>query len=299
KLCEPDPVHYDEQFSRLVATLATVSPVVEPAELGRAYIGTDGLEGLFGAPEKIVEVIQLRIADCGLRIGNGSAESAIANPQSEIRVGWGRGKFVSWVAASRARPRRARADRGGAHVLFPGRGAGTAGANIGHAPRPCAQESASDRLARARGVCPSRARARRVLARDGDVEGSDRGPGAVGRAPPIAARAVAACWSGRAAGGRVHRVRAGHSRAAAVRTRCECRGSRRAAARAQERRPGDRAPDQTADVVSRHRGATMVSSPRAAVRADRLWTIVRNVACGVRDERRPTERAQRAAAGTG
>src|SRR5207245_894329 len=83
---------------RLVATLATVSPVVEPAELGRAYIGTDGLEGLFGAPEKIVEVIQLRIADCGLRIGNGSAESAIANPQSEIRVGWGRGECVSWVA---------------------------------------------------------------------------------------------------------------------------------------------------------------------------------------------------------
>src|SRR5438094_4961166 len=113
KLCEPDPVHYDEQFSRLVAALSEVSPVVEPAELGRAYIGTDGLEGLFGAPEKIVEVIQLRIADCGLRIGNGSAESAIANPQSEIRVGWGRGKFVSWVAASRAKP-------GQAIIVFPG-----------------------------------------------------------------------------------------------------------------------------------------------------------------------------------
>jgi len=104
KLCEPDPVHYDEQFSRLVAALTAVSPVVEPAELGTAYIGTDGLEGLHGAPEKIAEVIQLRIADWRLRIGNGSAESAIANPQSEIRVGWGRGKFVSWVAASRAKP---------------------------------------------------------------------------------------------------------------------------------------------------------------------------------------------------
>src|SRR5438132_10938513 len=68
KLCEPDPVHYDEQFSRLVATLATVSPVVEPAELGRAYIGTDGLEGLFGAPEKTVEMIQcgVRDAECGM-----------------------------------------------------------------------------------------------------------------------------------------------------------------------------------------------------------------------------------------
>src|SRR5438132_678436 len=36
KLCEPDPVHYDEQFARLVAALVTVSPVVEPVELGRA-----------------------------------------------------------------------------------------------------------------------------------------------------------------------------------------------------------------------------------------------------------------------
>src|SRR5207244_978447 len=35
KLCEPDPVHYDEQFARLVAALVTVSPVVEPVELGR------------------------------------------------------------------------------------------------------------------------------------------------------------------------------------------------------------------------------------------------------------------------
>jgi DNA polymerase-4/protein ImuB len=97
KLCEPDPVHYDEQFSQLVAALGTVSPVVEPVELGRAYVGTDGLEGLYGGPEKIVEAIRLRI-------GNEKAESAIRNPQSAIRVGWGNGKFVSWVAATRAKP---------------------------------------------------------------------------------------------------------------------------------------------------------------------------------------------------
>ena len=104
KLCEPDPVHYDEQFSRLVTALVSVSPVVEPVELGRVFVGTDGLEGLYGGPEEIVEAIQLRIADFGLRIGNTRIESAIANPQSAIRVGWGRGKFVSWVAATRARP---------------------------------------------------------------------------------------------------------------------------------------------------------------------------------------------------
>src|SRR2546422_4152022 len=33
-LCEPDPVHYDERFAQLLAALARVSPVVEPAELG-------------------------------------------------------------------------------------------------------------------------------------------------------------------------------------------------------------------------------------------------------------------------
>src|SRR5436190_4883027 len=104
RLCEPDPVHYDEQFARLLAALSEVSPVVEPAELGRAYVGTDGLEGLYGEPEGIVEEMQLRIVDCGLRIGNTGVESAIRNPQSAIRVGWGLGKFVSWVAACRARP---------------------------------------------------------------------------------------------------------------------------------------------------------------------------------------------------
>src|SRR5437773_106590 len=48
RLCEPDPVHYDERFALLLAALARVSPVVEPAELGLAYVGTDGLEGLDG-----------------------------------------------------------------------------------------------------------------------------------------------------------------------------------------------------------------------------------------------------------
>jgi len=97
KLCEPDPVHYDERFAQLLTALAGVCPVVEPVELGRTFVGTDGLEGLYGSPERIVDQIRLRIADCGLRIGSSGVESA-------IRVGWGRGKFVAWVAANRARP---------------------------------------------------------------------------------------------------------------------------------------------------------------------------------------------------
>jgi nucleotidyltransferase/DNA polymerase involved in DNA repair len=106
KLCEPDPVHYDEQFSRLVTALVTVSPVVETVELGRVFVGTDGLEGLYGAREGIVEAIKcgMRNAECGIDERTSSPHSAFPIPHSAFRVGWGRGKFVSWVAATRARP---------------------------------------------------------------------------------------------------------------------------------------------------------------------------------------------------
>jgi nucleotidyltransferase/DNA polymerase involved in DNA repair len=113
KLCEPDPVHYDEQFARLVAALLTVSPVVEPVELGRAYVGTDGLEGLYGEPEEIVEAIKrgTRKWERGTCERSSSPCSAFRVPRSAFRVGWGKGKFVSWVAATRARP--------GAAVIVP------------------------------------------------------------------------------------------------------------------------------------------------------------------------------------
>src|SRR2546421_11778012 len=112
KLCEPDPVHYDAQFSRLLAALGQVSPVIEPAELGRAYVGTDGLERLFGSPQQIVEEIQMRSAECGMRNFSersfapqtSHVHSALRIPHSALRIGWGRGKFVSWVAATRAKP---------------------------------------------------------------------------------------------------------------------------------------------------------------------------------------------------
>ncbi len=112
KLCEPDPVHYDEQFSQIVTALVTVSPVVEPVELGRAYVGTDGLERLYGSQQQIVEEIQMRSAECGMRnFSEGSfaprasnVHSALRIPHSALRVGWGRGKFVAWVAATRAKP---------------------------------------------------------------------------------------------------------------------------------------------------------------------------------------------------
>src|SRR5438094_322553 len=120
RLCEPDPVYYDEQFARLLAALSEVSPVVEPAELGLAYVGTDGLEGLYGAPEGIVEVIKrgTRNAERGTEAGRSLACSAFPLPRSAFRVGWGKGKFVSWVAATRARPGEAVIVRPGEEAPF-------------------------------------------------------------------------------------------------------------------------------------------------------------------------------------
>src|SRR6266576_72110 len=115
KLCEPDPVHYDEQFTQLVAALGTVSPVVEPVELGRVFVGTDGLEGLYGGPEEIVEAIKrgMRNAERGTDEESPLACSAFPLPRSACRVGWGRCNFVSWCAASRAKP-------GGSVIVRPG-----------------------------------------------------------------------------------------------------------------------------------------------------------------------------------
>jgi nucleotidyltransferase/DNA polymerase involved in DNA repair len=67
RLCEPDPLHYDDRFAELLAALERVSPVIEPVELGRVFVGTDGLEGLYGGPEKIVDVIERGARDSALR----------------------------------------------------------------------------------------------------------------------------------------------------------------------------------------------------------------------------------------
>jgi DNA polymerase-4/protein ImuB len=85
QLVEPDPVHYDEQFAALLAALGEVSPVIEPGELGLAYVGVDGLEGIFGSIAKIIDAIMRRTPHAA-------------------RLGWGVGKFTAWVAASRAKP---------------------------------------------------------------------------------------------------------------------------------------------------------------------------------------------------
>jgi nucleotidyltransferase/DNA polymerase involved in DNA repair len=93
-LIEPDPVFYDERFATLLLRLEDVSPVVEPAELGRAYVGVDGFEGLYGAPKRVIEIIEQAAA-----AGQRGSEAAVKS-----RLGWARGKFTAWVAATRAMP---------------------------------------------------------------------------------------------------------------------------------------------------------------------------------------------------
>lgn len=133
-LLEADPVHYDELFSRLLLKLGDVSPVVEPMELGRVYVGVDGLERLIGEPEKVLEVIDgvlgaawwqdigtqkghrgtgaLRGSETQTRRDAGEAvlppyrRTAVPPAERGVvwRLGWARGKFPSWVAATRAKP---------------------------------------------------------------------------------------------------------------------------------------------------------------------------------------------------
>jgi DNA polymerase-4/protein ImuB len=89
RLLEPDPVHYDEQFAALLAALGDVSPVIEQAELGLAYVGVDGLAGVLGSPQKILEAMH---------------QTVRPSDRQTVRLGWGVGKFTAWVAASRAKP---------------------------------------------------------------------------------------------------------------------------------------------------------------------------------------------------
>src|SRR5438477_2012946 len=89
RLIEPDPVQYDEQFAALLSALSEVSPVVEPSELGLVYVGVDGLAGIFGSATQILAVLRQTVRQ---------------SDRPTVRLGWGFGKFVAWVAASRSKP---------------------------------------------------------------------------------------------------------------------------------------------------------------------------------------------------
>ncbi len=104
-LCEPDPVHYDEQFARLLLALSDVSPVIEPVELGRVFVGADGLESLYGGPEHQLDAVAQAYRHTALPPYRPTALPPYRpTALPPYRLGWGRGKFTAWVAAAKAKP---------------------------------------------------------------------------------------------------------------------------------------------------------------------------------------------------
>ena len=99
-LLEPDPVWYDEQFARLLLALSHVSPVIEPAELGRAYVGVDGLEGLYGGPERVIAEIVRAMEGADGRSGGRAVQFSDIPPD----------RLIAWVgggeSSRRGSPRR-------------------------------------------------------------------------------------------------------------------------------------------------------------------------------------------------
>ena len=92
-LLEPDPAHYDAAQDEMLEVLSGLSPVIEPSGQGRVFVGTDGLERLYGGPTH-----QVRRA---LR----TLLTVFPRPLvAATRAGWAVGKFGAWVAAVSSRP---------------------------------------------------------------------------------------------------------------------------------------------------------------------------------------------------
>ena len=94
-LCEPDPDFHDAARDRIAEVLRGWSPVVErSADRGRFFVGVDGLERLYGPPERQI---------AGLRAGLEALSPWLA---SSARIGYAPGKFAAWVAARSVDPAR-------------------------------------------------------------------------------------------------------------------------------------------------------------------------------------------------
>ena len=94
-LCEPDPDFHDAARDRVLEVLRLWSPVVERStERGRMFVGVDGLERLYGRPERQIAGLRARL------------EALSPWLASSARVGCAPGKFAAWVAARAAEPAR-------------------------------------------------------------------------------------------------------------------------------------------------------------------------------------------------
>ena len=104
-LCEPDPDFHDAARDRIAEVLRGWSPVVErPVDRGRFFVGVDGLERLYGSPERQIAGLRARL------------EALSPWLASSARIGYAPGKLAAWVAARSAEPVRPAGGRTGAGV---------------------------------------------------------------------------------------------------------------------------------------------------------------------------------------
>ncbi len=89
-LVEADSMRYQRVHEHILGRLGEWSPVVEPAQLGCAYVGLDGLETTYGTEDRLIDAL-LRSVPRVL----------------EPRLGISHGKFPAYAAALRATPGRA------------------------------------------------------------------------------------------------------------------------------------------------------------------------------------------------
>jgi DNA polymerase-4/protein ImuB len=100
----PRHVHYREAGERFSRALATLSPLVEPADLGQAWLGLEGCDSLPGGERALVAAIDQQVA------------TAL---QLAPQIGVANGKFTARVAALLAEPGRPRfIDRRGSAALL-------------------------------------------------------------------------------------------------------------------------------------------------------------------------------------
>jgi DNA polymerase-4/protein ImuB len=100
---EPDPARYEDAFEAVLRALEGISPLVEAADLGRACVGVEGLDGLHRDELAIGEaLVQACLPDRqAVRLAHGQGRPAGSLLPS---VGIGEGKFVAWAAAVTSAP---------------------------------------------------------------------------------------------------------------------------------------------------------------------------------------------------
>ena len=87
RVLESDEPHYRKVFDGILAALQGVSDRVEAAELGIAYVGLSGLEGMYGGEARLARALLNAVS-----------------PDMEPRVGLAHGKFPAYVAAKISSP---------------------------------------------------------------------------------------------------------------------------------------------------------------------------------------------------